>query len=161
MERNMEKDVKDLIRPEKRDGVTQQYPILGRKYTMTHSDETAERFVTIGKQYAMDQISPTRDEVLMEIIPMENCLVFYGTVLVDSPNSNEKNGAEFRNNIFLREMPVALQAIRYADNELFQYAPMLDEIPVHLWFQSEKDEYNKVYDFGTMKDYIISSDRKE
>ena len=41
------------LNPEKlsvefRDGVTNTEPILGRRYTLTHSDITAELFLTIG-----------------------------------------------------------------------------------------------------------------
>ncbi|NFF79280.1 hypothetical protein FCV38_20465, partial [Clostridium sporogenes] len=61
------------LNPEKlsvefRDGVTSTEPILGRRYTLTHSDITAELFLTIGLTYAYDKISSMRDEVLGEWI---------------------------------------------------------------------------------------------
>ena len=37
-----------------RPGVTMTEPVLGRKYTLTHSDITAELFLTIGLQFAYD-----------------------------------------------------------------------------------------------------------
>ena len=151
----MESDVRKMIQMKLRDGVSINHPIVGRKYTMTHSDETAMRFVSIGTEYAEDEIGPMRDEVLLEIIPIYGRLHFYGSVLVDSPNSEESLSAKRRNEIFLREMPKALEAIRYADRELFEYAPILDELPVYIRFQSEDKELDKIYKYGKMKDYRI------
>ena len=59
----MERFNPDKLFVEFRD-VTPTYPLLGRKYTQTHSDVTADLFVTIGLRYAFDKINPTRDEVL-------------------------------------------------------------------------------------------------
>lgn len=136
---------------EYRDGVTSTAPIVSRKYTMTHSDDTAELYVTIGRKYAEDKIGPLRDEVLLEFQKNNHQLQLFGTVLIDD-YEGEWNSKQ-RNDIFLREMPTALMAIRHADRELFETFPLLDSIPVYLWFQSTKNEYNKIYDFGTMKDY--------
>ena len=52
----------ERLNPEKlyvefRSGVTPTEPIIGRKYTLTHSDATAELFLTIGIEYAYDQIT--------------------------------------------------------------------------------------------------------
>ena len=49
-----------------RSGATPAEPVIGRKYTLTHSDETAELYLTIGLDYAVDQINWMRDEVLAE-----------------------------------------------------------------------------------------------
>lgn len=59
------------LNPEKlfveyRPGVTATEPVMGRKYTLTHSDETADLFLTIGLEYAYDKINKMRDEVLAE-----------------------------------------------------------------------------------------------
>ena len=136
---------------EMRDYVTPHEPVLNRKYTMTHSDETAELFVTIGKKYAEDKVEALRDEVRMEFEDTENGLILMGEVLIDGDGVIGKK--EFRNNIFAREMDIALQAIRYADQKLFSCIRELDDIPVLIWFRSEDPEYNKLYDYGTMKEY--------
>jgi hypothetical protein len=57
------------LNPEKlsvefRQGVTPTEPIIPRRYTLTHSDITAELFLTIGSYYAYDKITAMRDEVL-------------------------------------------------------------------------------------------------
>lgn len=58
------------LNPEKlsvefRDGVTNTEPILGRRYTLTHSDITAELFLTIGLTYAYDKIDAMRMRFLV------------------------------------------------------------------------------------------------
>ncbi len=141
------------VNVEYRDHTNQYKPVLGRKYTMTHSDDTAELFVTIGRKYAMDKIIPMRDEVLLEFREKDGKLQLFGTVLVDGEGVGVGRNAEKRNNIFLREMPIALQAIRYADRTLFECHKELDHVPIYIWFKSDYPEYNQLYDFGTMKDY--------
>lgn len=139
------------INVEFRDGVTAIQPVVGRKYTLTHSDETAEIFVTIGSKYAEDKIGPLRDEVLLTLQRKNRQLEFFGTVLVDT--LSQSWDASKRSEIFLREMPTALEAIRYVDRDFFEHYPGLDHIPIYIWFKSIQKEYNMLYDFGTMKDY--------
>jgi len=141
------------VNVEYRDNIGGTKPILDRKYTITHSDETGDLYVTIGKSFAQDKIEPLRDEVLMNFYQQGNRLYLLGSVLVDSDNPNFD--AKKRTEIFTREMPKALQALRYADKTLFEEIPMLDEIPVYIFFESANPEYSKVQDFGIMKDYII------
>lgn len=55
----------DKLSVEFRKGVTTTEPIIPRCYTLTHSDITAELFLTIGLTYAYDKIDNNmRDEVL-------------------------------------------------------------------------------------------------
>lgn len=41
-------------------------PMIPRRYTLTHSDQTGELFLTIGSIYAKDKITANRDEVIGE-----------------------------------------------------------------------------------------------
>ncbi len=66
----------DKLSVEFRNGVTSTEPILGRRYTLTHSDITAELFLTIGSAYAYDKINATRDEVLGEWIGKQKTTYF-------------------------------------------------------------------------------------
>ncbi|MBR3771373.1 MAG: hypothetical protein IKL07_03810 [Clostridium sp.] len=147
----MEKIEPARVFTEMRDYITPFQPVMGRKYTMTHSDETGDLYVTIGMQYAEDKVEPMRDEVRMEFEDTENGLVLVGEVLIDGDGVEGKS--EFRNEIFAREMGIALQAIRYADQELFSSNPELDQIPVLIWFRSADPAYNKLYEYGTMSEY--------
>lgn len=134
-----------------RDGVSTYRPLNGRKYTMTHSDDTAELFVTIGRTFAKDQIGPRRDEVLLGFEPWNDQFLLVGKVLISDETMT--GNAEKRNEIFLREMPIALKAIRYADHKLFERFPRLDMVPILIQFQSLEDKYHRWYDFGKMRDY--------
>ena len=42
--------------------------IIPRRYTLTHSDESAELFLNVGTDYARDKIKTFRDDVLGEWI---------------------------------------------------------------------------------------------
>lgn len=139
------------VNVEYRDQINAIRPVRGRKYTMTHSDNTGELFVTIGRKFAEDKIDDIRDEVLMTFMLRDKQLILYGEVLVDGEGVQGRS--KFRYDIFTREMPLALKAIRYADRRLFQKYPNLDDIPIEIHFRSENPEYNKVHSYGTMKDY--------
>lgn len=147
----MKKIDPDKVNVEFRDRVMPLGPIHERKYTMTHSDETAELFVTIGTKYANDKMIDIRDEVLLAFEFSSAGLLLMGEVIVDGEGI--PGNAERRNEIFAREMGTALQAIRYADADFYQANPALDHVPVYIWFRSDDPAYNKLYDYGTMSEY--------
>jgi hypothetical protein len=126
-------------------------PIRGRKYTITHSDTTAELFVFVAENYAEDQITEMRDEVRVTWEQNRKGLVLIGSVLVDG--NGVKGNATIRNEIFLKEMPKALQALRQADRFIFINEPSLDRTPVFIHFISSNPEYHKTYDFGFIGNY--------
>ena len=134
-------------------GVTKTSPVNGRKYTMTHSDTTADLFVAIGLHYAENKINDTRDEVRLEWRIHSQKPILYGNVLVDG--EGVEGNASIRNAIFIKEMPTALQAIRYADQSLFEKYPYLDQVPIYIQFNSTKPRFNKLRYFGTMQMYRI------
>jgi hypothetical protein len=131
-------------------GVTTTEPILGRKYTLTHSDITAELFLTIGLEYAYDQINEMRDEVLAEWQTYEGNVFLSVYVYVGQYGPAV---TAIRDTIFRRELPLALEAIRYGDSELFMEYPQLDNAPIWIYFDSANQDYNKFEYWGTPKDY--------
>lgn len=135
-----------------RDPVTPLMPLRDRKYTMTHSDETGDIFVTVGTMFAEDKVGPTRDEVRLEWSTLKDMPILYGEVLIDGEGIS-LDKAEVRNNIFKREMPLALQAIYHADEQLFNANPELKNTPVLIHFISSQASYNKLYRFGTIGEY--------
>ncbi|MEG2109396.1 MAG: staygreen family protein [Clostridium sp.] len=148
----------EVINPQKvfteyRDKVTKVSPIKGRKYTMTHSDETADLFVTVGLNYAEDRIDKIRDEVKLEWIEEDGKLILYGEVLIDGEgiSGNER----IRNNIFMKEMPLALQSVRYGDRELFENNEHLDCAIILIHFKSDIPKYDRVCNFGSMEMYRV------
>lgn len=135
-----------------REGTTPTYPVIPRKYTLTHSDITAELYLTIGYYYAYDQITASRDEVLGEWKLIDDEFMFSGTVYVNGDFGPIQ--APLRNRIFLRELPLALEAIRYGDKELFNRYPILDKASIFIYFKSSYPEYDRSTYWGTFSNYI-------
>ena len=142
---------KDTVFTEFRDNVSKCEPIIGRKYTLTHSDTTGDLFVTIGLNYARDKFCKFRDEVILEWKNDDGNKILYGKVLIDGDGifGSEK----IRNRIFMAEMPLALQAIRYGDREFFKINEELDDAVVLIHFKSDNPHYDKVCNFGNMNMY--------
>lgn len=126
-------------------------PVMGRFYTITHSDISAELFVFVASDYAEDQITKMRDEVRVAWEQYKEGVALIGSVIVDG--SGVTGNASIRNNIFYNEMPTALQALRQADRFLFDKEPKLDNSPVFIQFISDNPKYNKTYDFGAIGIY--------
>ncbi|MEL7646558.1 MAG: staygreen family protein [Sedimentibacter sp.] len=139
---------------EYREGITATEPIIPRRYTLTHSDLTAELFLTIGMTYAYDKINSMRDEVLGEWIKNGDNYLYYVYLYVDGQFSPLE--AQIRNYIFRRELPLALEAIRFGDRKFFSAHSELDSSPIIVYFLSTYPDYNKAENWGTFSDYDIS-----
>ncbi|XKE59720.1 staygreen family protein [Sutcliffiella horikoshii] len=126
--------------------------MLGRKYTLTHSDITAELFLNIGLQFAYEKITSMRDEVLAEW-RYSNCGLFlYVNVYVGNYGPAEN---DLRNTIFRRELPLALEAIVYGDQKYFKVNPPLMNAPIWIQFDSADPTYNRFEYWGTARDYRL------
>lgn len=150
------------LNPEKlsvefREGVTATEPIIPRRYTLTHSDITAELFLTIGLTYAYDKITNMRDEVLGEWVKEREIDLYYVYLQVDGQFGLITSA--MRNSVFRRELPLALEAIRYGDAEFFTEHPELDIAPISVFFQSSYPQYNKIENWGVFSDYDITNSR--
>lgn len=142
----------DKLSVEFREGVNATEPIRPRRYTLTHSDQTADLFLVIGPKYAYDQVTKMRDEVLGEWVKGKgNNYYYYVYLMVDGA----KGMATIRNYIFRRELPLALESIRYGDDEFFEENSDLNHVPIIVFFQSKNPKYNKVEDWGTFSKYEI------
>lgn len=144
------------LNPEKlfvefRQGVTPTEPISPRRYTLTHSDLTAELFLTVGQEYAVDKITAMRDEVLAEWKKQDNHYVFPVHIDVDGQSTPDR--IAMRNTIFRRELSLALEAIRYGDRRFFAAHPNLDQVPIFVYFHSAIPQFNGVENWGTFADY--------
>lgn len=136
---------------EYRDNVTPTAPLQDRTYTMTHSDDTGDLFVTIGLDYAPDKTNEIQDQVYLKWIKLDNKNLLLGEVLVDGEDIT--GNPKIRNEIFRREMPLALQAIYVADSPFFKTYPSLADTPVLINFKSSYPQYNKLYSYGPIGDY--------
>lgn len=131
-------------------GVTATEPIIPRRYTLTHSDLTGDLFLTIGSHYAWDKINPTRDEVLggwkIKEIPLYYCVYLH----IDQGQYHQTAAAK-RNEIFRRELPLALTAIKYADKLLFNTFPHLAQAPIIVNFMSAFPQFARQESWGTFQ----------
>ena len=137
------------------DGVTTTEPVIPRRYTLTHSDLTGDLFLNIGMNYTWEKINSMRDEVLGEWKIASNCLYFYVYLYIDQGQNNQSVSAK-RNEIFRRELPLALTAIRYGDRIFFNTYPHLDQAPIIINFMSAYPQFAKQENWGTFQSYTNS-----
>ncbi|MBU3190105.1 staygreen family protein [Clostridium bowmanii] len=132
-------------------GTSKTEPIIPRKYTLTHSDITGELFLTIEARYDYEKITDMRDEVLAEWTMTSEDYALMVYVMVD----NEKNPvmSAIRNDIFVKELPLALEAIVYGDRELLKTNRHLYKAPIYVKFNSAYPVFNRLELWGTLSDY--------
>ena len=132
-------------------------PMIPRKYTLTHSDETGELFLSIGNNYDLDQINyEIRDEVLG---CWEKDDKYYLFITLELDNGEDLTNTIKRDKIFRQEIVLALMAIVYGDNLFFENNKELYEAPVRVKFNSKFSEYDTLEDWGMVKDYKYNLDR--
>jgi hypothetical protein len=133
-------------------------PILPRRYTLTHSDRTGHFYLTVAPEYEVQQFNGLytrlmRDEVLAEWVKTDEEYELHvyvhvsGGFVVGSPKR--------RNKALKRELPLALESIRYGDQYLVREHPKLGASPVFVHFQSKKETYHRVEPYGTLDDYKV------
>ncbi|WP_153730861.1 staygreen family protein [Sporosarcina obsidiansis] len=151
----MSKFNSERLSVEYRNGVTTTEPIIPRNHTLTHSDFTAELFLTIGTQFAWDKVNPDmRDEVLGEWKTNRNCL-YYNVYLFIDQGEYDLTAATRRNEVFRRELSLALTAIRYGDRFLFDLYPNLDYALIIVNFMSTHPQFARQESWGTFNSYSI------
>lgn len=141
---------------EYRDGVTATDPVITRHHTLTHSDDTGELFLTIGTQFAWDKVNnDMRDEVIGEWKTNGHCIYYNAYVMVNK-EGQDFNTAMRRYEVFRRELPLALTAIRYGDRFLFNVYPALDNGLIIVNFISTYPQLYKQEIFGTFSSFSNS-----
>lgn len=99
------------------------YQLHPRRYTLTHSDQTGELFLVIGSEFAYEQLTTKRDEVVGEWLAHQSGHPYFYIYIrldgIDGTASTEK-----RNEIFLRELPLALKAIKKGMNPFSILSPV-------------------------------------
>ncbi|MBM7661827.1 hypothetical protein JOC85_002634 [Bacillus mesophilus] len=130
-------------------------PIEGRKYTLTHSDLTAELFLDIGFIFNYEKInSVMRDEVLAKWQKTnENQLHLIGKAYVDGGEFN-KEMAGVRFAIFRKEMDTALKGIIFGDLAFLTNYPILLDSPIYIYFESNYPEFKQILYYGTPRQYL-------
>ncbi|MDU2674144.1 MAG: staygreen family protein [Clostridium sp.] len=128
-----------------------------RKYTLTHSDETADLFLTIGRKYDYEKTNETRDEVLAEwkVIDGKTILSIYLQVSLDQSLTK----TIIRDKVFREELPLALNAIIYGDKAFINKNQELYKATVVVNFKSDIPKYNKTEEWGMVIDYLYDESR--
>lgn len=136
-----------------RDSVTATSPIFPRRYTLTHSDFTGELYLTIGGNFAWDNVGALRDEVIGEFSWI-GCLLYFLIYVYIDQGEYDFATSKKRFDIFKRELPLALTAIRYGDRILFNKFPQLDQANIIVNFISVHPLFRKVENFGEFHHYF-------
>ncbi|SEO08016.1 Staygreen protein [Amphibacillus marinus] len=132
--------------------VSQVDPIIGRVYTLTHSDERGFLFLDIGLRIAHERIQPTRDEVIGRWCYENGIWILQISVWI---GADEDQNLKKRDYIFRRELPLALEAIFFGDRALILTNQFLTMAPIKVHFQSEKQEFNRIECWGTILDFMF------
>jgi hypothetical protein len=127
---------------------------LPRCYTLTHSDQTGDLFLTIDRQFDHQQISGLytklmRDEVLGEWkddsgLSLHIYLHVSGGLVLGP--------AKWRYGIFKQHLPMTLEAICYGDKVFAKNHP---DAPIIVHFLARQARFNAVQNWGIIKDSII------
>lgn len=132
-------------------------PVVGRKYTLTHSDKTGDLFLNIGTQYNLNAIDKkNKDEVLAGWIFQEGRYLLKGRVYVTSGEFNEQL-SKIRFTIFQKELSLALTAIIYGDRKFYFYHPYLLDAPIYIQFESSLPEFHRLMYCGTPRWYLLTA----
>lgn len=133
--------------------ITLYSPIKGRKYTLTHSDDTGMMFLTISNEYDYSAINQDlRDEILGTWKIYDNS---YKLFLYAYIGDLDYFASLAKYNAFKYHMNSALQAIIYGDKELLKKSPELVNSPIYIKFDSYIQIFNNYEFYGYIKDYII------
>lgn len=122
--------------------------IESRKYTLTHSDETGQRFLFVRSEFAEEEYDELRDEVIADWYKKEDNkeLRIMCTLYAEKSLYTE----EERYKIFKRHMPRAIKAIVGGDEEYIVQNKLLD-YNVYVYYLSDlipkKEYYGKVGDY--------------
>ncbi len=131
-------------------------PLFPRCYTLTHSDQTGDLFLTIGVEFNKKQLRGwqtriMRDEVLAEWLKTDD----NHSLNVYCQISGGIGTSGFRDRIFRQELPLVLETFRYGDQQFFDANPEFDKTPIFIHFRSKKDKYNKIENWGFPENYKI------
>ena len=155
MEFNQDKLETTFVEP-----ITPYGPIEGRKYTLTHSDETGMMFLDIANSFNYGVINKDlRDELLGAWKKYDDNtykLFFYAFV----------GNADFftslvKYNEFKKYMNLAIQAVIYGDKDLFLKNSNLLNSPIYVKFDSSVPIFNDYENYGYVGDYMLSLDENQ
>lgn len=137
------------------EGVTDTKPLIGRKYTITHSDTKGDVYIRISDRFYVEVYDSLytrimRDEVLAEWKTGPELHIYLhvsGGLIVGTDSWREK--------IFRKHLSDVIEDIRYADDKLFRKYNYLDNCDVYVHFISHRDRFDRIERFGKLKEYRV------
>lgn len=129
-------------------------PVNGRKYTLTHSDDTGMMFLDIGIVYNYLAINQDlRDEILGKWVLLDDnsYILFFYIFVGDSDYETASN----RYNIFKSHLNSALQNIVYGDRYLLEKHAELVNTPIYIKFDSSFPVFDNYEYYGCVGDYML------
>ena len=129
-------------------------PIQGRKYTLTHSDDSGMMFLDIGNEYNYSAINKKlRDEVLgvWKAYDYNSYRVIFYVYVGDYDYFT----ASKRYTTFKRHLKSALQSIFYGDREFLMNYSYLVSSPIYVKFDSNISMFNNYESYGIVQDYLL------
>ncbi len=154
----MSKFIPEKLKVEFKDGISIKEPIITRKYTLTHSDETGDLFLTVDEEYDYKKINPLRDEVLGNWVKEEDEYIL--DIMVEVDGNKDLAQTAIRDKIFREELPLALKAIIYGDEIFLKENEILNSSKVRINFKSKYPEYNLVEIWGSINDYKMKDEER-
>jgi hypothetical protein len=135
---------------------TTKEPALPRRYTLTHSDQTGDLFLSIGREYDLAAISGLytrfmRDEVLAEYLQKNDTIRLH--VYCHVSGGIVFGFARWRYTIFQYHLPGVLEAFRYGDDEFLRDQIDFLKAPVRVHFRSNRPRFHRIEDWGILNDY--------
>lgn len=119
---------------------------LPRKYTNTHNDETAEIYLSVGREYnkillSSEEAVKVQSQVVGKWVKVGDKYEIHFKVLV----STEKNPQAFiRNKIFCEELAPVLEGFALAETALLKLYPCLGNTKIFVHFKSIDKAYDRV-----------------
>lgn len=124
---------------------------LGRKYTLTHCDETGMRFLFIGSEYAEEAYDELRDEVVAHWEKLDD--IYFLKVFCPLSCAKSKYSTDERLQIFRRHMPRVLKAIIGGDLHYINSTQGLLDAANHIYYCYDED--HEVFEnMGIVKEYL-------
>lgn len=133
-------------------------PLFPRRYTLTHSDQTGDLFLTIAPEVNQKQLAGWYTRLMRDEVTAEWRSDVEGPALhvfCHVSGGVAFGSAAMRDGIFRRELPLVLEAFRFGDNALFAARPELDQSPIWVHFESTDPRYDKTEYWDTPAKYSM------
>lgn len=127
-----------------------------RRYTITHAPTSGEISLSIGPEYDQLKLNSWVNR-LTQLAVVANW--HYGAegwalhVHCQVSGNLALGFAARRDRYFRNWLPLALQAIRAGDRQLFQALPQLDQASILVQFHARQSNYNRLERWGYISDY--------